>query len=92
MVQAKLSQRAAQSMRDAAASIRMQVQAESSMLATHASLAVELQQAEALAKVCRAVRHLLLQTPACFSSILCHVPRKSIEGCLMPETCSEALS
>ena len=44
-------------MRDAAASIRMQVQADSSMLTTHASLATELQQAEALAKVWSAVRH-----------------------------------
>lgn len=40
-------------MQDAAASIRKHVDAESSMLDTHASLAKELQDAESLVKVCR---------------------------------------
>ena len=70
MVQAKLSQRAAQSMRDAAASIKLQVQAESSMLTTHASLATELQQAEAIAKVWSAVKHLLFYVYTYHASIL----------------------
>ena len=86
MVQAKLSQRAAQSMTDAAASIRLQVQAESSMLTTHASLATELQQAEALAKVCSAVKHLLFHIPTYNASILLEGPRGVVERCLMPKS------
>ena len=53
-VQASEAQAAAQSMQDAAASIRKQVKAESSMMETHAALATELQAAESVVKVCNA--------------------------------------
>ena len=69
-------------MRNAAASTRMQVQAESSMLTTHASLATELQQAEALAKVWRAVRHLLFHNSIDYASTLLQGPRRAVERCL----------
>jgi len=53
-VQASEAQAAAKSMQDAAASIRKQVKAESSMMETHAALATELQAAESVVKVCNA--------------------------------------
>ena len=51
VVQAREAAAAAESMRDAAASIRKQVDTESAMLDTHASLARELAAAEAIVKV-----------------------------------------
>lgn len=53
VVQASEAEAAARSMQEAAASIRKQVEAESAMLDTHASLATELQAAETAVKVCR---------------------------------------
>lgn len=51
MAQAATAQTAAASMADAAARIKQQVETESSMLETHATLAIELQDAEAVVKV-----------------------------------------
>ena len=53
VAQASEAKTAAQRMQDAAASIRKQVEAESAMLDTHASLAKELQAAETAVKVRR---------------------------------------
>ena len=51
MAQAASAQTAAASMADAAARIKQQVETESSMLETHATLAKELQDAEAVVRV-----------------------------------------
>ena len=51
MAQAASAQAAAASMADAAARIKQPVETESSMLETHATLANELQDAEAVVKV-----------------------------------------
>ncbi len=82
MAQADAAQAAAASMLDAAARIKRQVETESRMLETHAALANELQDAEAVVKVCQR-----LEAFSTFALLLCC----SVPFCMTPACCQQKM-